>query len=128
MPDRRPIASLLAPSLVAVGGFAGAALRHGVGLAVTGPSGTLVANVVGCAVLGGLLHEATLGGRLPRSARLLLGTGLVSSFTTYSTFAVEAATAPPGTAAGYVLATYGLGLIGVLLGRRAAAAVSGVAR
>ncbi len=104
-------------ALVAAGGFAGASLRYGVGAALPGLGGTLAANVVGSFVLG--VAVATLSD--PRS-RLFLGTGLLSSFTTYSTFAVETVTATPALGAANVAATYALGvaaaLAGLAVGRR----------
>jgi CrcB protein len=105
---------------VIAGGAVGATLRHLVGLAVAGRGGTLVANVVGSFLLGALLAGAVAGGRLPGRGRLVLGTGLLSSFTTYSTFAVETATASPSLAVGYVVVTYALGFAGVLAGRAVA--------
>ena len=104
-------------ALVAAGGFAGASLRYGVGTALPGPTGTLAANVLGSFVLG--VATSTLpDGRL----QLLLGTGLLSSFTTYSTFAVETVTATPALGALNVAATYARGvtaaLAGLAVGRR----------
>ena len=111
--------------LIAAGAFAGANLRYALGLQLPGLVGTLAANVFGSVALGVLLYEATFAGRLSRETRLLLGTGLLSSFTTYSTFVVDAVTAAPVTALWYVLATYGLGLVGVLVGRAIARRLAG---
>ena len=105
--------------LVALGGFAGAVLRHGVDVAVGDATGlgTLVVNALGSFALG-VLVTRTVG---PRT-RLLAGTGVISSFTTYSTFVTDAVAL--GTVAGtaYVAASYGLGFtaagIGLLAGRR----------
>lgn len=111
--------------MIAVGGFVGANLRHAVGLQLPGLAGTIAANVLGSAALGVLLYEATFAGRLSREARLLLGTGLLSSFTTYSTFVVDAVTTAPGLALAYVLATYALGFVGVLAGRETVRRLAG---
>jgi len=111
------VATVGVPLLVAAGAFAGANLRHVVGIGLGGPVGTLAANALGSVLLGVLLYEAHFAGRLSRETRLLLGTGLLSSFTTYSTFVLDAVTATPAVAVGYVLASYGLGFAGVLLGR-----------
>lgn len=108
------------PALIAVGAFAGANLRHVVSVGLPGPAGTLVANVAGSVALGVLLYRGTFAGRLSRRTRLMAGTGLLSSFTTYSTFVMDAVAARPTVALGYVLATYALGFAGVLVGREVA--------
>jgi fluoride exporter len=86
--------------LVAFGGAVGASLRHlvnlgalrlvGVGL----PWGTLFINVVGsCAMgllVGGLLRLDDAG--LARDLRLLLATGVLGGFTTFSAFSLETVT------------------------------------
>lgn len=78
--------------LVGVGGAFGAASRHLVGIgaaAVLGdkfPHGTLIVNVVGSFLLAGLLASAAMSGALPRWAVLLVGTGFMGAFTTFSTF------------------------------------------
>ncbi|WP_256298834.1 fluoride efflux transporter FluC [Haloarchaeobius salinus] len=112
-------------ALVASGGFAGANARWGVDLALagvpTGLAGTLAANVVGCVLLGFLVSLDR--DRVPRRARLAVGTGFLSSFTTYSTFVVGTATSEPAVAVGYVVATYALGFAGVGVGRLAAGRV-----
>lgn len=105
------------PALVGVGGFLGAIARHLVGVAVAGPPGTLVANVVGSFALAfaaGVVRSERL--------RVLLTTGLLSSFTTYSTFAVETTRLGPTLGAVNVAITYGLGFaaaaLGLVAGRR----------
>lgn len=105
--------------LVAVGGFAGAVLRHVVAVALPGgfPWGTLAVNVTGSFALGVLLFEATLAGRLSAETRLVLGTGFLSSFTTYSTFAVQTAALSPMLAVANVGANYALSFTAVLAGR-----------
>jgi CrcB protein len=104
--------------LVGGGGFLGAVSRHGidltVGAAVAGigsPLGTLAVNVAGSFALGALTRMVQ-----DRRRRLFLATGLLSSFTTYSTFAVE--TAQLGALAGAmnVIATYGLGILAAIAG------------
>jgi len=113
------------PLLIAVGAFVGANLRYAVGLQLPGLAGTLAANVLGSVALGLLLYRATFAGRLSQEARLLAGTGLLSSFTTYSTFVLDAVGAAPALALGYVVATYALGFAGVLVGREVARRLSG---
>jgi CrcB protein len=107
--------------LVAVGGFAGATLRYAVSAALPGrfPWGTLAVNVAGSFALGVLLYEAKLTGRLSRQTRILLGTGFLSSFTTYSTFAVQTAGLSPTLAVANVGANYALGFLAVVAGRAA---------
>ena len=108
-------------ALVALGGFLGAVARYGATLALPAgfPWGTLAVNVAGSFALGVLLYEARLVERVSQRTRLVVGTGFLSSFTTYSTFAVEttALAATPTLALGNVLANYVLGFLAVLAGR-----------
>jgi len=67
--------------------------------------------------LGILLYESRLVGVIGPETRLILGTGFLSSFTTYSTFAAETAALAPSLAAANVGANYALGLLAVLAGR-----------
>lgn len=110
-------------ALVAGGGVAGAVCRYAVGLVLGTwvlPWGTLVANVGGSFLLGVLLYNRRLRGGVSPRVRLVAGTGFLSSFTTYSTFAVETSRLAPVWAGTYVVVTYGLGFLGVLGGRRVA--------
>ena len=50
--------------------------------------GTLVVNLSGCFVLGLLTGLAIYDG-LPGTPKLVLGTGLVGAYTTFSTFSFE---------------------------------------
>ncbi|ELZ37782.1 Camphor resistance CrcB protein [Halorubrum saccharovorum DSM 1137] len=106
-------------SLVALGGFAGAVARHGIDVAVgdaTG-AGTLLANVLGSFALGLLLTRAA-----SRRTRLFVGTGALSSFTTYSTFVGDAVSLGTTAGAAYVAASYAAGFgaatAGLLVGGR----------
>ncbi|WP_427869016.1 fluoride efflux transporter FluC [Leucobacter luti] len=107
--------------LVGVGGAAGALARAGVGAVLPGPIGTLAVNVLGAFLLG-LLLERFPGA--PR-ARLLLGTGVMGGFTTYSLLAVDVAQftldSQLAAAIGYAAATLILGglasWLGILAGR-----------
>lgn len=80
--------------LVAAGGAAGACLRYildrGVGHVAGSafPWGTLVVNVLGSLVLG-LLTGLAWSGVVSESVRLLVGTGLCGSLSTFSTFGYE---------------------------------------
>ncbi|WP_336134724.1 fluoride efflux transporter FluC [Natronomonas amylolytica] len=106
-------------ALVAAGGFAGAVSRHAVAVALPEafPWGTLAANIAGAFLLGLVVYETAKSGRIPDAARLLLSTGFLSSFTTYSTFASETVALAPRLAALNVVANYALGFLAVLLAR-----------
>ncbi|RLM49397.1 CrcB family protein [Halorubrum sp. Atlit-28R] len=112
--------------LVAAGGFLGAVARHAVDLgageavaaataaagggAPTG-AGTLVANVAGSFALGLLLTRASSD-----RVRLFVGTGALSSFTTYSTFVADAVALGTPAGAWYVAASYATGFAAAALG------------
>ncbi|MFB6309157.1 MAG: CrcB family protein [Haloarculaceae archaeon] len=118
--------------LIAVGGFAGAILRRTVTVSLPGTLpvlpgavwGTLTVNVVGSFALGVLLYEAHLADALTPETRLIVGTGFLSSFTTYSTFAVDTAGLAPRLAVLNVVLNYALGFLAVALGQLVARWVS----
>ncbi len=106
--------------LVGLGGAAGSILRYLVSVAATAvlgggfPWGTLAVNAAGSAAIGFL---ASFG--LQDSARLLLVTGLLGGFTTFSAFSLETAQLwqrAPWLAALYVGASLGGGLAGFAAG------------
>ena len=105
--------------LVGAGGFAGAISRYAVAAALptTFPWGTLAVNVAGAFLLGVVVYGTAGLRRLPEAARLVVATGFLSSFTTYSTFAAETAALSPALAATNVAANYALGFLAVLLAR-----------
>jgi len=117
--------------LVAIGGTLGTGLRYLAAATVPPwvglPMSTLGVNVVGAFLLGMLLERLARGGvdnRRGRRLRLLVGTGGLGGFTTYSTLATDTATllgAHPGRALGYAFATVVLGGLataaGILLAR-----------
>lgn len=109
--------------LIGIGGFAGANLRHFLGTLVGGLGGTLVANVLGCLALGFLAYEAELVGVLTEETGYVASTGFLSSFTTYSTFALETVQSAPLVGVANVVANYALGFAAVLVGRSAAKAL-----
>ncbi|WP_248897842.1 fluoride efflux transporter FluC [Haloplanus halobius] len=111
--------------LIAVGGAGGAALRYAVGTALPGLGGTLLANVTGSFLLAVLLYDALYTDALAERTRVLFGTGFLSSYTTYSTFAVETTGAPLWVGFLYVLGSYALGIGAVLVGRRVVMTVMG---
>ncbi len=119
----RRLARLEAVLGVGIGGFVGANLRYLVDVLVpTTLVATAIVNIVGSFALGLIVYEAEFTGRLTATSRRVLATGMLSSFTTYSTFVVDALTATPVLGAGYVLGSYALGFVGVLGGRALARA------
>lgn len=114
---------LIALALVGVGGAAGASARYLITALV--PAGglqilpTLAINVVGSYLLGFLNGHLNLRpGRRAAALRLLLGTGVLGGFTTYSAFALQVVTA--GSEGSWRLAIMYAG-VSVLLGVGAAA-------
>lgn len=97
--------------LVAVGGAAGAVLRHLLSTPPLGPfRGVLLVNVAGSVALAALVSYAD---RLPGWLFLLLGTGLCGALTTWSTLAVHAwelGRRDLGRATAYLLLTLVLGV------------------
>lgn len=109
--------------LIAIGGFVGANLRYFVGTLSPGLLGTLVANVLGSFFLGFVMYEAMYTGLIDEKTRVVGATGLLSSFTTYSTFAVESVQATPLLGVLNVVGSYALGFTAVLLGRYVARSI-----
>lgn len=116
--------------LVAAGGTIGTAARLGLGLVIPDQGGlpvaVLLANVLGALLIG------VLAARLPASAelRLMLGTGVLGGFTTYSAFMTGTLTLwaeAPLLAAAYAAGSLVLGLgaaaLGLRLGKPRAGAV-----
>jgi len=100
--------------LVAVGGAAGSVLRYLISVAALSalgpgfPWGTLAVNVLGSAAIG-----VAAGAGLEGQGRLLLVTGFLGGFTTFSAFSLETGALferSPGLAALYVAASVALGL------------------
>jgi CrcB protein len=85
------------------------------------PFGTLAVNVVGCFVIGVLATLADEGRALPPTARLLLVTGVLGGFTTFSAFGLDTLRM---IEAGRLLAAFSNAVGSVLLG--VAAVVAGV--
>lgn len=121
MSRTHPVTHLEAILVIGIGGFAGANVRYFFDLALpTELLPTLVANVVGCAALGFFLYERRNSGIFSDRSQLVLATGFISSFTTYSTFVVDTIETAPLVAIVYVFGTYLLGFAAVLLGRAGA--------
>lgn len=112
--------------VVAVGGAVGVAGREAIILAVPTlgsiPIAILIVNVVGAFLLGLLVESLAqrgpdIGRR--RSVRLLLGTGALGGFTTYSALAADGAVllgSDPAIGVPYLLGTLVLGGIAAFLG------------
>ena len=114
---------------VFVGGVAGTAARYLAEETIrpwgAWPGATFLVNVVGAFVLGVLLEALArrgpdLGGR--RRLRLLLGTGFLGAFTTYSALAVETVLLSrdgrPWLAAAYAAASLVVGVVAAAAGIR----------
>ena len=87
--------------IIAVGGFAGSNLRYFVELTLPSSlAATMTVNVLGSMALGFLFYENILGDTISESGRSIMATGFISSFTTYSTFIIDAITASPLVAIG----------------------------
>ena len=120
--------------LVGCGGMFGAIARYGIALLATGwfqirfPLGTLLANVLGCFLIG-LLIGSGVGESNPK-AKLFLGVGFLGSLTTFSTFSAETIQSTtngfPVTSVANVVANLALGFIAVVIGIAIAKKVSGV--
>ncbi|MEG9226397.1 fluoride efflux transporter FluC [Aeromicrobium sp. Sec7.5] len=112
-------------ALVAAGGAIGTLARYGldesVGVVRDLPLSTLLVNLVGSLALGLLV-----GRGVPERLRLMLGTGLIGGFTTYSAFAVQVQDLGTGgdiaLGAAYALVTvlggFALAVVGLRWGRR----------
>jgi CrcB protein len=112
--------------LVFLGGGAGSLVRYLAGLGMARwsqhvPAGTFAINVLGSLLLGVLFgftyaHEF----RHERELTLLLGTGFLGGFTTFSTFELEGfsllSNGQLGAGAGYLIGSVAAGLAAVALG------------
>lgn len=110
------------------GGGVGSVARHGVNLAAarlfgTGfPWGTFIVNVVGSFVMGviGAWLAFRSGAGWSQHTRLLLTTGFLGGFTTFSTFSLDTALlwerGAYALAIGYVAVSVLLGVLGLFAG------------
>ncbi|MFP5309964.1 MAG: CrcB family protein [Actinomycetes bacterium] len=115
---------------VAVGGALGTGLRVALDASLPAgaggvPTGTVVANLGGAALLG-LLVGAVVGADAP-AARWVpwLGTGLLGGLTTYSGLVLASLAAAPAVGAAHALGTVGAGLLLAAGGVRVGAAAAG---
>jgi CrcB protein len=126
MTDKHSLIQLETVALIGIGGFAGSNLRYFVGGLVPNLFGTLIVNTIGSFALGFVLYEAMYTDVLATQTRLVGTTGFLSSFTTYSTFALQTAlVAAPLWTIVNIIANYALGFSGVLIGRECARLVDG---
>lgn len=106
---------------VGIGGMAGSVIRYMISLGTMNvgtaafPYGTFIANMLGCLILGlltGLNEQKKI---IPKPIMLGLGTGMIGSLTTFSTFGVETVRLYEASSiymAGiYVLLSAGIGLL-----------------
>ncbi|WP_461014369.1 fluoride efflux transporter CrcB [Streptomyces daliensis] len=120
--------------VIAAGGALGAVARYAVSLALPAgaggfPWGVFLVNVVGCALIGVLMvlvSERARDARTHPLVRPFLGVGVLGGFTTFSTYAVDAARllergplaegpARAGTALAYLAGTLVAALVAVWL-------------
>ncbi len=108
--------------LVAIGvaGAIGALARYGVSLAALRwlgndfPYGTLYVNLIGCFLLG-IIVELTMEDRsLAPQTRVIVGTGFLGAFTTFSTFGVDTYRAMEAGAWGLAASNVAINVIGGL--------------
>jgi fluoride exporter len=111
--------------VIAVGGMAGAAARHGVSLAApTAPGGlpwsTLIVNTSGCVGIGVVMVLIVEAHQAHRLVRPFLGVGVLGGYTTFSTYTVDAqvliASGRPGVALGYLAGTAVAAVVAVQIG------------
>ena len=112
--------------VVFLGGGVGAALRHAVNVLATRlfgngfPTGTLLVNVTGSAVMGVLAGFFAFRAASPEHWRLFLITGILGGYTTFSAFSLDAVLlwerGAWGLAALYVVGSVVFSILGLLAG------------
>ena len=110
--------------LVGAGGFVGAICRYGIAAASKHlwesafPVGTLIANVLGCFLIGLLIGSGQ--DQASRNTKLLFGVGFLGALTTFSTFGAETVGSfddqKQAIAFGNVVLNVGVGLAAVVAG------------
>jgi fluoride exporter len=82
---------------VAIAGAIGALCRWGIGKAAVrlfGPAfpwGTLTVNLVGCFLIGLIMHVGLASDKIPHALRIALTVGFLGAMTTFSSFSYETA-------------------------------------
>ena len=112
--------------IIFAGGGIGAALRHGVNLATARllgtafPYATLLENVTGSLIMGLLAGYFAFKGGASQHWRLLLTTGILGGYTTFSAFSLDSVLlyerGQSGLAALYIALSVGLSIGGLLAG------------
>lgn len=108
--------------LVAIGGACGTMMRYALAAAVNRltqslfPFGTLVVNVLGCLIIGYIMMSLPRTGEWRESLRLLLVTGMLGGFTTFSSFSWETVGLIEEGRVAYALGNVALSLALCLLG------------
>ncbi|MCS0499184.1 fluoride efflux transporter FluC [Protaetiibacter mangrovi] len=120
LPPGPPQPAHLRPALLALvfaGGALGTAAREGLGLVIPADGGVpwavLAANLAGAFLLGALLEALVRRGPdhgIRRNLRLLVGTGFMGGFTTYSALATDSA-ALVGAGSGWLALAYAVGTV-----------------
>lgn len=119
--------------LVAIGGAAGAGARFLVNtwaLYAFGPGfpwGTFAVNILGSFAMGVIAQAMVMGADLPVGTRLLIMTGILGGFTTFSAFALDIVLlverGEGWLAAGYAMLSVAGAVAALVLGQLAARAV-----
>ncbi len=112
--------------LVFLGGGAGSLSRWLVGdsvarvFGISFPSGTLAVNILGAALLGFLASWLALRGDMSEPWRLMLATGFLGGFTTFSAFTLDVWTlfsrGDTTLAIGYAAVSVGVGVAALVAG------------
>jgi CrcB protein len=112
--------------IVFLGGGIGAALRHGINLAVARmlgtafPYGTLMINITGSFIMGLVAAYFAFKGDASQHWRLFLTTGILGGYTTFSAFSLDVALlyerGDIGLAALYVIASVTISIAGLFAG------------
>jgi len=103
--------------LVCIGGCIGSITRYQINEWIPSLLGTFIVNFVGCVAIGFLMYESIYLGGFSRNTRLLLGVGIIGSFTTFSAFATQSMVSGLEVGTLNILANIIFGLLGVSLGR-----------
>jgi fluoride exporter len=117
---------MLSYVLVFIGGGLGASLRHFINvvcakcIGISFPWGTFIINISGSTVMGLIAGYLAFKGGGSQPWRLFLMTGILGGYTTFSAFSLDAATlyerGALGLAAGYVLGSVVLSIVGLFAG------------
>jgi CrcB protein len=112
--------------IVFLGGGVGAAMRHGINIAIARvlgtafPYATLLINISGSFIMGLIVAYLAFKGDASQHWRLFLTTGILGGYTTFSAFSLDAALlyerGEIGMAALYVVASVAISIAGLFAG------------